>query len=158
MPIRQLVLLVISSALLNAQRLHQDSAAPVLAAPLDRMSLEEAMRQQLILIQWEPTETEFNFTLRGRATRRAGISPAIFSVPIGTVFAGSKSGAKFIALSSNTIDLSKQSAIDFSIRTVSVSQSPRFFPDSGDLPYAHDLIRRLWRERPNRLGTLRILR
>jgi len=25
-------------------------------------------------------------------------------------------------------------------------------------PYAPDLIRRLWRERPDRLGTLRILR
>jgi hypothetical protein len=27
-----------------------------------------------------------------------------------------------------------------------------------DLPYAQDLIRRLWRERVDRLGTLRILR
>jgi hypothetical protein len=31
-------------------------------------------------------------------------------------------------------------------------------PSPYYLPYAHDLIRRLWRERPNRLGTLRILR
>jgi hypothetical protein len=38
------------------------------------------------------------------------------------------------------------------------NEAPAWVPAWYNPPYAPDLIRRLWRERPDRLGTLRILR